>query len=322
VYIVVLNWNGWIDTLRCLQCIDQLDYPNYRVLIVDNGSTDGSEQRLEDARPDLTLIQTGSNLGYGGGNNVGVRRALVDGADYVWILNNDTEVPVDSLRVLVDAMQLDPQIGVLGIEAYDPQTGSPIALAPVPGVDQPLERSASSSNDVNLTNLVGAGVGEALSGHAGPLRSGRQPSTVRSVEYVHGSCLLARREVLEDLKGFDLRYFHFWEDIDFCWRARQAGWTVACLDSCRIVHRSGTSTAGASALRMYYTLRNLLIFAASASGLSVARYMLTPPGFRIWAPCVLGIRGFLRPRFKAAIFRAILHASRGIVGRCKTYSPS
>ncbi|MDQ2744478.1 MAG: glycosyltransferase family 2 protein, partial [Chloroflexota bacterium] len=244
----------------------------------------------------VKLIQTGENLGYGGGNNVGIRYALEAGARYVWVLNNDTEVPPESLTRMIDVMQTAPGIGILGLDAYDPQTSSPIPLAPVPGL------KASRLPIQHPERVLPAGVEEA--------------------EYVHGSCLLLRRETIEDLGGFDLRFFHFWEDIDLCWRARQAGWEVAYLASCRIIHRSGTSTAGASALRMYYTLRNLLLFGAIAQGVSVPRFMLSVAGIRIWTPCVLGIRGFLRPTFKLAIFRALIDAAWGRFGKSHVYSPN
>lgn len=291
VSIIVLNWNGWEDTLKCLANLDRQTYPNYRVTVVDNGSRDGSECRIRAARPEVDFVQTGENLGYGGGNNVGIARALANDATYVWVLNNDTEVPADALDRMVAVMREAPRIGILGLDAYDPQAGSMIALAPVPGV-------------------------KSHRGYGVPL-----PEDVEEVEYVHGSCLLLRREVVEEIGDFDLRFFHFWEDIELCWRAHRAGWIVATLTTCRIIHRSGTSTAGASAMRMYYTLRNLLLFGATTEGTSVPRFMLTPAGMRIWMPCVLGVRGFMRPAFKLAIFRALVDAAWGRNGRSPVYSP-
>src|SRR5215213_2485085 len=118
VFIIILNWNGWQDTLECLASLNGLAYSSYEIVVVDNGSTDESEIRIREARPDITLLQTGSNLGYAGGNNVGIRYALEQGAEYVWLLNNDTVVHPASLRTLTSLMQEDSRIAFLSPEMY------------------------------------------------------------------------------------------------------------------------------------------------------------------------------------------------------------
>lgn len=85
VFIVVLNWNCWEDTVACVASASQMAYRRYKVVVVDNGSTDGSECRIRDACPHVEVIQTGANLGYAGGNNIGIERALAAGADYVLV---------------------------------------------------------------------------------------------------------------------------------------------------------------------------------------------------------------------------------------------
>lgn len=105
VYIVILNWNGWQDTLACVTSCCALTWPEYRLLVVDNGSTDGSEAILRDRLATGEVLQSGGNLGFAGGNNVGIRHALAAGAEYVWLLNNDTEVAPDALSELVAALQ-------------------------------------------------------------------------------------------------------------------------------------------------------------------------------------------------------------------------
>lgn len=297
VYAIVLNWNGWRNTLRCLRSLERLDYPNVQVLVIDNGSTDDSEGQIRAARPDQELRQTGENLGYGGGNNVGIEIALRRGADYVWILNNDTELPTDALDVMVESMEADPRIGILGLDSLDENTGEREAVGPFP---------------------------------AGLLRPSQRPGFVPApgcsfpielMDHVHGSCLLVRREVLERAGGFDLRYFHFWEDIELCWRAWEAGWLVARTSAARIRHRTGSSTAGASAMRTYYNLRNLMFFLGAATASPASRAMLRPRAIGIWGPCLLGIRGFFRPGYKAAVVRALRDAALDRGGKCATYSP-
>lgn len=101
VYIIILNWNGWQDTVECVVSCLNLRHDNCRILIVDNGSTDGSETFLRKRFPDTELIQTGENRGFAGGNNIGISHAMANGADYVWLLNNDTIVDPDSLSELI-----------------------------------------------------------------------------------------------------------------------------------------------------------------------------------------------------------------------------
>jgi GT2 family glycosyltransferase len=297
VYAIVLNWNGWRHTFRCLESLDRLEYPNVRVLVVDNASTDGSEGHIRAARPGQEVIQTGENLGYGGGNNVGINIALERAAEYVWVLNNDTELPPDGLSVMVEIMEADPRIGILGLDSLDENTGEREEVGPFPaGLPRPSQRPG-------LVAAPGC------------------PFTIELMDHVHGSCLLVRREVLERAGAFDLRYFHFWEDIELCWRVWQAGWLVARTSAARIRHRTGSSTAGANAMRTYYNLRNLMFFLAAATGTRPPRAMFRTQAIRIWGPCVLGVRGFFRPGYKIAVVRALRDAAWERGGKSRTYSP-
>lgn len=122
VYVVILNWNGYADTADCLTTCLTNRYPRTRIVVVDNGSSDGSELLLRSAFPEITVVQTGSNLGYAGGNNVGIRHALGSGADYVVLLNNDTVVDPDFITSLVQIATADCRPGMLcsNIFFHDP----------------------------------------------------------------------------------------------------------------------------------------------------------------------------------------------------------
>jgi GT2 family glycosyltransferase len=102
IAIIVLNWNGWRDTIECLESLRHITYPNYEIIVIDNGSNDGSVEHIQEIYSNLTLIETGKNLGYAGGNNVGICYALKQGADYVLILNNDTMVEPYTLTAMVE----------------------------------------------------------------------------------------------------------------------------------------------------------------------------------------------------------------------------
>jgi len=102
VVIIVLNWNGWRDTIECLESLQRLTYPNYQVIVVDNGSTDDSVGRIRRAYPNVVLIETDENLGYAGGNNVGINYALKHGTEYVLILNNEVKIEPNVLTVMIE----------------------------------------------------------------------------------------------------------------------------------------------------------------------------------------------------------------------------
>ena len=114
VAIIVLNWNNAPDALECLRSLEQLDYTGYRAVVVDNGSANDSVATIAAAYPDVTILEAGENLGYTGGNNLGLEYALNNDCDYVWLLNDDVTVAPDSLSALVSAALAEPRAGFLG----------------------------------------------------------------------------------------------------------------------------------------------------------------------------------------------------------------
>ena len=110
VSTVILNWNGLADTVECIRSCQQLAYPHNTLLVIDNGSTDGSVAGLRELFPDLKIIETEANLGYAGGNNVGIETALADGAEFIWLLNNDTTFDPAALGELVAALKAGLQL--------------------------------------------------------------------------------------------------------------------------------------------------------------------------------------------------------------------
>src|SRR6266446_1270900 len=118
VYVLVLNWNNWRDTNECLASLHGLDYDNWKVIVLDNGSTDGSVDRIRERFPEVEVMELSENLGFAKGNNAGIRAALERGADYVWLLNNDTTVDRNALRALVEKAEEGPKIGAVGSAIY------------------------------------------------------------------------------------------------------------------------------------------------------------------------------------------------------------
>lgn len=118
VSIIILNWNGLKDTLECLKSVYAGDYDHYEVIVVDNGSTDGSPNEIKALFPKVVLLENGKNLGFAGGNNAGMRYALEKGCDYLWLLNNDTIVEIDTLSKIISTAEKDERIGLVSPLIY------------------------------------------------------------------------------------------------------------------------------------------------------------------------------------------------------------
>ncbi len=270
VVVVVLNWNGREDTLACLRSLARVDHPDFEVLVVDNGSVDGSEAAIRAAYPDLPFLQTGSNLGFAGGNNAGIAWALRRGARFVLLLNNDTEVEPDFLRAMTDAASADG-VGIVG---------ATIAYA-----DRPDRLWA-----------FGGGYFDVATGWVRHVQRIVDPATLRPHGtrhfYVTGCTMLLRRELLETVGGLDESYFHFCEDVDLCLRAEAEGWRATVAPAARLIHKVSATTRVASPAFLYYNLRSRLSLvrrhgpAAAPSARAVAVLWL-----RLWRPALLSGQG-------------------------------
>jgi hypothetical protein len=242
VAIIILNWNGWKDTVECLESVFRIDYPNYQVIIVDNGSTDDSVQQIKENLPDTILIETGKNLGYTGGNNVGIKYAMENKAEYVLIVNNDTEL-VNSyfLQGMIDKMEEESWIGIMGPKVLNPggQVQNTILFAPtlVSCIKESigLRLGTKKSNDYNIS---------------------------QQVEAVSGVCWLIRRKVIEDIGLLDEDYFMYAEEQDYCYRAQKAGWKIMYYPVESILHyKEPVDKNEERNYRQYvYARRNLVLF--------------------------------------------------------------
>lgn len=244
VAIIVLNWNNYEDTVKCIHSVQKITYPNYEIILVDNGSTNDSQKILEKEFPDLKLIQTGKNLGYSGGNNQGIRHALEHGADLVWILNPDTAVAADALEKMMQEVN-EPGVGVVAPKIYF--------------YDSPNKVWFVGGNLNMRTGQVGHK-------HEGEVDDG-QFDKEDKLEWATGASLLVKREVLKKIGLFDEKYFLFYEDVDLCVRARRAGFKVAFAPKAKIWHEVGTTVGKNNPNNGYYRTRNRLYFVRKFNGL-------------------------------------------------------
>lgn len=245
VVAVVLNWNGTEDTVKCVRSL--LRVPDLEVVVVDNGSRVGPEDSLRAQGFDVPVISTGCNLGYAGGNNVGIEWARRRGADFVWIINNDAEVDPDALAPLLDTALRHPRAAVFGSRVLrgDDPTRIWVAWGEVTWRQ-------------SLIALVGENEPDQPRFHG-----------EREVEWIPGCALLFRAQALAEVGGFDEDFFAYHEDVDWAARARARGWTCRYVGTSRVVHYIHGSSGGAShygGFRKYLSARNTVLYARRHAG--------------------------------------------------------
>ncbi|SPP99894.1 Glycosyltransferase [Candidatus Sulfobium mesophilum] len=238
VFIVVLNWNGWRDTLACVESCLRLTWPNFRMVIVDNGSTDDSEDYLRRKLNDVEVIQSGSNLGFAGGNNVGIRHALNSSADYVWLLNNDAVADPGALTGLVEAMEREASVGIAGSKIYY--------------YDEPRKIwFAGGMWEKGRLRLRHRGADMIDEG---------QFDEMCEVGSVSGCSMLVRSSAIRDIGLMEEGYFLYWEDVEWCARAREKGYKILFAPGSRIWHKASSSAGKSSFSQYYYSTRNGFFF--------------------------------------------------------------
>jgi len=234
VAIIIVAWNGKNDTLECLQSLRGLTYSNHRIILVDNGSTDGTVAAVRSSFPDVTILEMGRNLRFAGGNNKGIEFALGKGADYVLLLNNDTVVEKEFLSTLVKRMQSDDRIGM---------------VAPKVLYYTPPNRIWFAGARIRywLGTIAHIGIREEDRG---------QHNTPGETDYATGCCVLARKAVIESIGMLDESYFMYVEDVEWSVRATKNGFRVIYEPRSEIRHKVSVSAGGNLSL---FKLRNKYI---------------------------------------------------------------
>src|SRR3990167_4889128 len=249
--IVILNFNGLDDTLACLDSIKKLidDGIGVETIVVDNFSSDGSQEALSKIK-DINFIQNQDNLGYAGGNNVGIKYALKRRADAVLILNNDTIVEPKLIMNLVAALNqgdlISPKIYFAAGHEFHKSRYSQKELGRVIWF---------AGGEIDWSNVLGKhlGVDEV---------DGGQFAKRKQITFATGACMFVKREVFEKIGYFDEKYFLYLEDMDFCVRAKNAKFKIIFEPSAVVWHKNAGSSGGSgSILQDYFITRNRLLFA-------------------------------------------------------------
>lgn len=277
VFIIIVNYNGWKDTIECLESLQNTSYPNYQVVLVDNGSTDESleyikkwcsgdikvesnfikynlnnkpvyyieydsviaetggckeiEKVIADKTPDrrLVIIKSDKNLGFSGGNNIGIKYSLSKNANYIMLLNNDTVVTHDFIEHLVEVAESYDRVGIVGgkIFYYD----RPDLIAFAGGKISVIKGSGYHFTDNRY----------------------REPTPV---SFLTGCLWLVKSDVFRQVGLLDEYYFLYVEDVDFCYRVQNYGYILMYTPHSIIYHKEGSSTGRLSPLSLYYITRN------------------------------------------------------------------
>jgi GT2 family glycosyltransferase len=222
VYVVVLNYRNYWDTITCVERFEKLHYANYRVVIVDNDSDNESEAELRRLLPKHHFIQSGSNLGYAAGNNVGIRFAQDNGADYVLIANSDLIVDPACLGLLIDYAEANPSVGLL----------SPLVTRSNGKASQNCTRSRPTLFEL----LWNYGIGDDRDRGMDDIE---QPV---DVEVIWGACMLLSRRLLDTVGLLDEGTFLFWEEFILHEKIRASGMRTVLVPDARASHEGSAST--------------------------------------------------------------------------------
>jgi len=256
ISVAILNWNGVNDTLACLESIQKLSLRDYKlsVIVVDNKSSDDSLEKLREIKlknADYELLTNNANYGFAKGNNLGITNAINSGAEYILVLNNDTEVDSQSLQGLVGFMDDNPEFGAVSPKIYFAK-----------GYEFHKKRYQKSDlgkvvwyagGDIDWANVYGAnhGVDEVDQG---------QFEEVKETDFSTGACSLLRVETLRKVGLYEEKYFMYLEDVDLSVRMIKGGWKIGYCDGAHIWHKVAQSSGIGSDLNDYFITRNRMFF--------------------------------------------------------------
>ena len=251
-YVIILNWNNCHDTIACVESCQKLTDSNFRIVIIDNGSTDGSEDVLRSTLPEIEIIQTGTNLGFAGGNNVGSRFAVESGADYIWLLNNDAVAEPQTLTMLVEAMENHPAAAIAGSKIYYHNEPQKIWFA----------GGAWSKGRLRLRQRGAYQMDEG------------QFDELCTIGSVSGCSMMVRTSAIKKIGLMDESYFLYWEDTDWCARAAKIGYSILFAPKSRVWHKISTTIKAHSDHQYYYFTRNGLRFCWKHDLLSLPVFLI------------------------------------------------
>ncbi|MBX9770405.1 MAG: glycosyltransferase family 2 protein [Candidatus Obscuribacterales bacterium] len=293
VYVLILHWQELQHTLACLNSLRAMTFRDFHILVVDNGSDTDDSQTISRQYPEAEILRLDENLGFAGGCNAGIKYCLEHGADWIWLLNNDTKVGMDSLELLLESGANNRNAGALSGMVL---TGAHETFA------------ASGRGEIDFAKAKTYLRRDVPDGAA-----------VVDCEWLSGSNLLLRSKALAESGLFDEDYFLYFEDTDLCHRIRLANWKCLLVPAAKVEHVGGASTEGKRRFwRAYYYTRNrLLFFRRYLKGTSRWPAQISIAGHLLRHALVLPFRGPIGRKQLKAEYLGLRDYMSGRLGRAK-----
>lgn len=240
VSIILLNYKGTKDTLECIKSLEEIDYDNFDIIVVDNNSPDDSYEVLKrELGEKHTLIKAEDNGGFAKGNNLGVRHALKNGSDFVLLLNNDTLVEKDFLTEIMRCYETHEKVGIVSCKILYESRRDLIWFG---------------GGELNLKRFYGAHYGEGE-------KDSNKFDQEKEITFATGCVMLVPRQVIEKVGYLPEEYFMYYEDADYCLRVQEEGYKIYYCPKARVYHKVSASTGGeASPMAIKLNTRNRMIF--------------------------------------------------------------
>lgn len=267
VAIILLNWNGFDHSKACIESLREINYPLWQLILVDNGSTDGSLEKLRALFPEVVFLHSPLNLGFTGGNNLGMEYALKKGYAYVLLLNNDT---------LVERDFLDPMLRYLG--------GSPGVAAVQPLIYYVHDRK-------KLWNAGGKykkWLGDSQTSYV--VSDFNQPY---ETDWITGCAILVKASVIQQVGMFDDAYFAYHEDVDWSLRMKKTGMTLAVVPQAKIYHVAGASSTIKESGREGFLDPKVHYLNVRNRFFQLRKYAIFPYGLTAWPYHLAGVAGYM-----------------------------
>lgn len=237
VLISILNWNGGRATLDAIRSIYESDYHNFSILVIDNASVDGSIELVENEFPLVHVLRNTSNFGFAGGQNQGIRFAKTNGYELIWILNNDTRVAPDTLGLLVTEVDTHENVGMV----------SPVII------DEGTERIQFCGCSVDFDEFKFV--------HFDSLEDAKESQVISPENFcIWGTAILSKTSVINDIDGFDEKYFAYYEDLDLSLRVIRSGYLNKIVPQATVYHAGINDPDQRPPHYVYFNTRNRFIF--------------------------------------------------------------
>lgn len=235
VSIILVNYNGYFDTVECIKSLKNIAYDNYEIIIVDNGSTDDYLKLKKTYMQDnVIVINSGSNLGFSGGNNIGIKYAIENKTDYILLLNNDTEVEPDFLNYMVnDCMDSNDNVVVTNKIMYMREKNK-------------IWYGGGKFNSIT-SRTIAYGINQ---------EDCKEYNMPMKVSFASGCCLLIPVGIIESIGLMSEDFFLYCEDTEYCLRIQRAGYEILYEPNSKIYHKVNASTSKITGIQTYYLVRN------------------------------------------------------------------